>query len=53
MRLREFFDYLGITLLVAVLTALFVWFMFCFEPDAGRRGPPPIFEDDQWGGEWR
>lgn len=53
MRLREFFDYLGIVLLVLLLTAIVVAFMLCYEPDGGRRGPPALVEDEQWGDEWR
>lgn len=52
MRLREFFDYLGMVLLVLVLTAAFVAFMLLYKSEADRRGPPPIFEDEQWGDEW-
>lgn len=53
MRRREFLDHLGIVLLVLFLTALVVGFMLFYEPDGGRRGPPPMFEDEQWGDEWR
>jgi len=51
MRLREFLDHLGVVLLVVVLTALFVAFMLFYRSEADRRGPPPMFEQEQWGDE--
>lgn len=52
MKLREFFDHLGIVLLVVTLTAIVVWFMLFYKHEA-KQGAPALFEDEQWGDEWR
>ena len=48
MRLREFLDHLGIVLLVLFVTTIYVLFMLYADANDAQRGPPPMFEEEQW-----